>query len=112
MPRRLWAVIGILMGTFLGTLDSSIANVALPTIAADLGGTPAASVWVVNGYQLATAVALLPMAAVGERFGAKRLYLAGLALFTVASLGCTVAPDMGTLVLARVLQGLGGACTS
>jgi DHA2 family multidrug resistance protein-like MFS transporter len=53
MPRRLWAVVGILLGTFLGTLDSSIANIALPTIAANLGATPAGSVWVVNGYQLA-----------------------------------------------------------
>ena len=112
MPARLWAVAGILLGTFLGTLDSSIANVALPTIAADLGGTPAASVWVVNGYQLATAVALLPFATVGERSGAKRLYPAGVLLFTAASLGCAVAPGLGTLISARVVQGLGGACTS
>lgn len=112
MPARLWAVAGILLGTFLGTLDSSIANIALPTIAADLGGTPAASVWVVNGYQLATAVALLPFAAVGERVGAKQLYLAGVLLFTVASLGCAVAPGLDTLISTRVVQGLGGACTS
>ncbi|MFC0389212.1 MFS transporter [Muricoccus vinaceus] len=112
MPRRIWAVAGVLLGTFLGTLDSSIANVALPTIAADLGGTPAASVWVVNGYQLATAIALLPLAAVGERQGAKRLYLAGTLLFTLASLGCALAADLNWLVFARVLQGLGGACSS
>lgn len=112
MPRRLWAVVGILLGTFLGTLDSSIANVALPTISTDLGGTPAEAVWVVTGYQLATAIALLPLATLGERYGAKRLYLFGVVLFTVASLGCTVAPGLGSLVAARVLQGLGGACTS
>ncbi len=112
MPRRLWAVLGILLGTFLGTLDSSIANVALPTIAADLGGTPAASVWVVNGYQLATAVALLPLSAVGERLGAKRLYLIGTAVFTLSSLACAVAPGLGDLVAARFVQGLGGACSS
>jgi DHA2 family multidrug resistance protein-like MFS transporter len=112
MPTRLWAVLGILLGTFLATLDSSIANVALPTIGADLGGTPAGSVWVVNGYQLATAVTLLPMATVGERLGAKRLYLAGLVLFTLASLGCAIAPGLGSLVFARVVQGLGGACLS
>src|SRR3954453_11214409 len=112
MPRRLWAVVGILLGTFLGTLDSSIANIALPTIAANLGATPAGSVWVVNGYQLATAISLLPLAALGERYGAKRLYLAGTLLFTLASLGCTVAPNLGWLVFTRVLQGLGGACTS
>src|SRR3954447_1419579 len=107
MPRRLWAVLGILLGTFLATLDSSIANVALPTIGADLGGTPAGSVWVVNGYQLATAVTLLPMATVGERLGAKRLYLGGLLLFTLASLGCAMAPGLGWLVFARVVAGAG-----
>ena len=112
MPARLWSVIGILLGTFLATLDSSIANVALPTIAADLGGTPAASVWVVNGYQVATAISLLPLAAVGERIGARKLYLGGVLVFTVASVGCAVAPGLGWLVFARVLQGLGGACTS
>jgi DHA2 family multidrug resistance protein-like MFS transporter len=112
MPRRLWAVVGILLGTFLGTLDSSIANIALPTIAANLDATPAGSVWVVNGYQLATAISLLPLAALGERYGAKRLYLAGTLLFTLASLGCTVAPNLGWLVFTRVLQGLGGACSS
>lgn len=112
MPRRLWAVLGVLLGTFLGTLDTSIANVALPTIANDLGGTPAASVWVVNGYQLATAIALLPLASLGERIGARRLYLSGTLIFTIASLGCALAPDLGWLVAARVLQGLGGACSS
>ncbi len=112
MPRRLWAVIAVLLATFLGTLDSSIANVALPTIAADLGGTPAASVWVVTGYQLATAISLLPLATLGERYGARRLYLTGVAVFTVASLFCTVAPGLELLVLARVLQGFGGACSS
>ena len=112
MPRRLLAALGVLLGTFLGTLDSSIANVALPTIAHDLGGTPAASVWVVNGYQLATAIALLPLASLGERVGARRLYLAGTLIFTIASLACALAPNLGGLVAARVLQGLGGACSS
>ena len=112
MPARLWAVAAILLGTFLATLDSSIANVALPTIASDLGGTPAASVWVVNGYQLATAVSLLPLAALGERIGARSLYLGGVLLFTLTSLGCALAPGLDWLVGARVLQGLGGACIS
>lgn len=112
MPQRLWAVIGILLGTFLGTLDSSIANIALPSIAADTGSAPAAAVWVVNGYQLATAVALLPLASIGERVGAKRLYLAGTVVFTAASIGCAAAPGLGSLVFARIVQGLGGACSS
>ena len=111
MPRRLWATVAILLGTFLGTLDSSIANIALPTIATNLQGSPASSVWVVNGYQLAIAVSLLPLAAVGERIGAKPLYLIGAVVFTLASLACTLAPDLGSLVAARVLQGFGGACS-
>ena len=99
-------------GTFLGTLDSSIANVALPTIAENLHGSPAAAVWVVSGYQLAMAIALLPMATIGERIGAKRLYVFGTLVFALASLGCALAPDLAGLVAARVVQGLGGACTS
>ena len=112
MPQRLWAVTAVLLGTFLGSLDSSIANIALPSIAADLGATPAASVWVGNGYQLATAVALLPLATLGERWGAKKLYIAGAVLFGVASLACAAAPGLQSLVFARVWQGLGGACSS
>lgn len=110
-PLR-WASVSILMATFLGNLDASIANVALPAIAADLGSEAAHAVWIVNAYQLAMAVAVLPLAALGERLGYKRLFLAGLALFTVASLLCAAAPSLPLLVAARVLQGLGGACTS
>lgn len=110
MPRRMWAMSAILLGTFLGTLDSSIANVALPTIAENLHGSPAAAVWVVSGYQLAMAIALLPMATIGERIGAKRLYVFGTLVFALASLGCALAPDLAGLVAARVVQGLGGAC--
>ncbi|MCK8787210.1 MFS transporter [Roseomonas sp. NAR14] len=112
MPRRLWAVLAILVGAFLGSLDVAIANIALPTIAADLRASPSAVVWVVNAYQLAIAVSLLPLAALGERIGQKRLYIGGMALFTLASLLCAAAPTLGWLVAARVLQGLGGASSS
>jgi DHA2 family multidrug resistance protein-like MFS transporter len=107
-----WATVAILMATFLGNLDASIANVALPTIASSLGSQPADTVWVVNGYQLAFAVAVLPLASLGERLGYKRLFMAGLTLFTFASTLCALAPTLPLLVAARVLQGLGGACTS
>lgn len=110
-PRR-WATLAILMGTFLGNLDASIANVALPTIAADLQAPAAHAVWIVTAYQLALAVAVLPLASLGEKLGYKRLFLAGLAVFTLASLLCAVAPSLPFLIAARVLQGLGGACTS
>lgn len=112
-PGRLrWASIAILLGTFMGVLDGSIANVALPAIAADLRTAPADAVWVVNAYQLAMAVAVLPLAALGERIGYKRVFVAGLLLFTGASILCAAAPSLPLLIAARVLQGLGGACVS
>ncbi|WP_246182084.1 MFS transporter [Pandoraea capi] len=109
--RRI-AVPSILLGTFLGNLDASIANVALPTIARDLVADPAATVWVVNAYQLIFAMAVLPLAALGEKLGYRRVFLFGVAGFTLASLGCALAPSLSWLVAARVVQGLCGACMS
>lgn len=111
-PRRHLATLAILSGTFLGNLDASIANVALPAIAADLGVQASRAVWVVTAYQLAMAVAVLPLASLGEKYGYKRVFMAGLLVFTVASLLCALAPGLPSLVAARVLQGLGGACVS
>lgn len=109
--RRI-AVPSILLGTFLGNLDASIANVALPTIARDLVADPAATVWVVNAYQLIFAMAVLPLAALGEKLGYRRVFLFGVAGFTLASLACALAPNLSWLVAARVAQGLCGACMS
>ena len=109
IPRRYWAMITMAMVITLAVMDGVIANVALPTIARDLHASPAASIWVVNAYQAAIVVALLPLASLGEIYGYRRVYQAGVALFTVASLTCALAHDMPTLILARVLQGLGGA---
>ncbi len=99
-----------LLGVVLASLDSAIANIALPTIGRDLGASDAATVWVVNSYQLAVAVCLLPAASLGEILGLKRVYGFGLAVFTVASLACALSPTLGALVGARLLQGFGGAC--
>lgn len=99
--------LGIAVG--LATLDTAIANTALPAMALDLNTTPAASVWIVTAYQLAMMVALLPLAALGEIVGYRRIYIWGLVLFTAASLLCAVAWSLPTLVMARFLQGLGGA---
>src|SRR3978361_2560547 len=74
-----------LLGVVLAGLDSAIANIALPTIARDLGATDAATIWVVNSYQLAVTVCLLPAATLGEAWGLKRVYGWGMALFTLAS---------------------------
>jgi DHA2 family multidrug resistance protein-like MFS transporter len=112
MPARRWATLSILLGTFVGNLGASIANVALPSIAADFGAQAAQAIWVVNAYQLAMVIAVLPLASLGEKLGYKRVFMAGLVVFTLASLLCALAPNLDALVAARILQGLGGACVS
>ncbi len=109
LPRRWWAVATIGLAITLAVLDSAIANVALPTIATDLHATPAASIWVVNAYQLAITISLLPCASLGEIYGYQRVYRTGLAVFTLASLGCALSDSLVTLTLARVVQGFGAA---
>lgn len=93
----------------LSVLDGMIVNVALPAIAQNLHVTPSVSIWIVTGYQAAILIALLPLASLGEIIGYRRVYLAGLALFTLSSLFCLLAPSFAFLVAARVLQGLGAA---
>lgn len=93
----------------MSVLDSAIANVALPTIAADLHADPVAATWVVTAYQLAIIMILLPVSALGERLGYTQVYLAGLALFVAMSLACAMAPGLPALATFRFLQGLGAA---
>jgi DHA2 family multidrug resistance protein-like MFS transporter len=109
VPRRYWAVAAIALAITMSVLDSTIVNVALPTIARDFRASSAASIWVINAYQLAILVVLLPLASLGEIVGYRRVSQAGLAVFTLASVGCAFAPDLLTLSLARVIQGLGAA---
>lgn len=108
-PERMWAATALALAVGMATLDTAIANTALPAIALDIHASPAASVWIVNAYQLAMIATLLPFAALGEVMGYRRIYLIGITLFTVASLGCAVAWSLPTLVGARVLQGLGAS---
>lgn len=107
VPRRYWSVLTIWMAMAMSVLDGSIANVALPTIGRELGASPAASIWIVNAYQLAITVSLLPLAALGDRLGYRRVYVAGLSVFTVGSLACALSDTLPELTAARVLQGLG-----
>lgn len=109
LPRRYWAVLTIAIGLIMAVMDGAIANVALPTIARDLNASPAFSIWIVNGYQLAITISLLPLASLGEIFGYRRVYLAGLALFTLASLLCALSDSLTGLAIARVIQGFGAA---
>jgi DHA2 family multidrug resistance protein-like MFS transporter len=99
----------ICLGLVLTTLDSVIANIALPAIVADLHTTPSATVWAVTAYQLAVTVCILPFAKLGEMLGFRRVYMAGLVVFGLASAGCALAPNLPVLVVARALQGAGGA---
>ncbi|HEX2941503.1 MAG TPA: MFS transporter [Rhodopila sp.] len=109
MPQRLWAIMTIALGLTLAVLDGGIANVALPTIAQEVNTSAANSIWVVNAYQLAVTVSLLPLSSLGEIYGYRRIYQAGLVLFTFSSLACALSSSLLTLILARMLQGFGAA---
>ena len=99
----------IMIAVALATLDTAIANTALPSIAADLHATPAASVWVINAYQLAMVATLLPFATLGGILGHRRVYIGGVTLFIAASVVCALAWSLPSLAAARVLQGIGAS---
>jgi DHA2 family multidrug resistance protein-like MFS transporter len=109
VPARYWSAATIWLGITMAVIDSAIANVALPTIAHDLSAAPAESIWVVNAYQLSIVVSLLPLAALGEQIGYRRVYLGGVTLFTLASLGCTLVHSLDALSVMRGIQGFGAA---
>jgi DHA2 family multidrug resistance protein-like MFS transporter len=109
-PRERWrAMLAVAIAVAMSVLVTSIANIALPTIARDMGATPGASIWVVNAYQLAVTVTLLPFASMGDIYGHRRIYIWGLVVYTAASLLCALAPSLPVLVIGRVVQGFGGA---
>jgi DHA2 family multidrug resistance protein-like MFS transporter len=108
-PARYWAYATIVIGLTLAVMDSTVANVALPTIAAKFHATPAQSIEIVSAYQLAIVLLLLPLAALGDIYGYRRVYVAGVSVFTLASLACALSNSIGTLTAARVLQGAGAA---
>jgi len=93
----------------MAVLDGSIANVALPTIARELGASAATSIWIINAYQLAITALLLPLAALGDRIGYRRVYLPGLAIFILGSIACALAHTLALLIGARIFQGIGAA---
>ncbi|GKS76577.1 MFS transporter [Acidovorax sp. SUPP950] len=106
---RARAMLVIILGLAVAVLDGSIVNLALPGIARELNAGAAQAIWVVNAYQIATLVMLLPLASLGERIGYRRVYLLGMALFAVSSLGAMLATSLPALVVARAVQGLGAA---
>jgi DHA2 family multidrug resistance protein-like MFS transporter len=108
-PQRAWAVAAVALGLIMAVLDGAIANVALPTIAADVHVSPHDSVSIINAYQIAVIVLLLPLASLGEIYGYKRIFQIGVVVFTCASLACALSTTLGQLTLARVVQGCGAA---
>jgi DHA2 family multidrug resistance protein-like MFS transporter len=109
IERRRFAIAAIAIGTVMAVLDGTITNVALPTISRELQADAASSVWVVNAYQVIVTMAILPFSSLGDAIGYRKVYVAGLALFTLGSLLCAASTSLLALVLARVLQGVGGA---
>jgi MFS family permease len=109
-PRhRGWTLAIVSIGLFMVVLDNLVVNVALPSIHHDLGGSIQALEWTVSAYVLAYAVLLLTGSALGDRFGRKRMFIAGIALFTLSSAAGALAPSTALLIAARASQGVGAA---
>ena len=107
--RRGMAALALALGLMLAVLDATMINVGLPSIAESLNESASTVVWVVNAYSLTVAMTLLPMAAIGERIGFKRLFRYGLITFVLAALASALAPNLPTLLISRIFQGLGGS---
>ncbi|MEO7276513.1 MAG: MFS transporter [Sphingomicrobium sp.] len=110
VPRRYWSAASVWLSLAMAVLDGAVANVALPTMATQLGASPASSVWIINAYQLTITILLLPLAALGDRLGYKRVYMPGVVLFTLGSLACALSGTLPLLIAARAFQGIGAAC--
>ncbi|HEY4439460.1 MAG TPA: MFS transporter [Candidatus Elarobacter sp.] len=109
LPRRRIAFAAIALGIIMSTLDGSIANTALPTIARELHASPSESIWVVNGFQLAVTASLLTCASLGDLVGGARVYRFGTVLFILGSLACALSRTLPVLIASRAVQGLGAA---
>ena len=107
--RRWWILLATVLGSGIAFLDATVVNVALPTLGAELGASVAGLQWILNAYTLTLASLILIGGSLGDRFGRRRVFLAGVIWFAAASLLCALAPTAGWLVAARALQGVGGA---
>lgn len=107
--QRIPAIVTVVLAVAIAVMDGSIANLALPSIARDMNASAPQAIWIINSYQIAMAICLLPLASLGEVIGYRRIYMTGLALFTVASLTCGLSDTLWQLSLSRVLQGIGAA---
>ncbi|WP_447554186.1 MFS transporter [Vreelandella sp. EE22] len=110
-PERALAVLALVAGTLMAVVDTTMINLALPTIAADLGASASRSVWITNIFQVVCAAFLLVFAGLSELITRRRLYLLGLSTFVVASFGAALSRNLETLLVFRAFQGLGAAAT-
>lgn len=108
-PQGRWVLATAVLGSAMVFVDGTVVNVALPHVGRDLHASLSGLTWTVNGYTLTLASLILLGGSLGDRFGRKRVFVVGVAWFALASLLCGLAPDVGTLVAARALQGVGGA---
>src|ERR1700690_825067 len=99
----------VVAAVFMSNLDLWIVNVALPAIDHGLGGSLSSLSWVLNAYAVGLAALLIPAGRLGDRIGQRQVFLGGVAIFTIASAVCALAPDLGVLVAARVAQAIGAA---
>src|ERR1700743_1200949 len=107
--RKAWTLGLVSVGLFMVVLDNLVVNVALPSIKDDFGASVQSLEWTVNAYVLAYGVLLLTGAALGDRFGRRRMFVTGIALFTAASAAAALAPDTDLLIAARAIQGAAAA---
>ena len=107
--RQTWILVLASLASFMVSLDALVVTTALTTIRRDLGVSIEALEWTVNAYTLSFAVLLIPAAALGDRFGRRRMFVAGLLLFVGASAACALAHTIGWLIAARTIQGCGAA---
>ena len=108
-PRKWWILVAVSIGMFMGLLDVTIVNIAMPAIITDLHTTVAQASWVISAYSLVLAVCFLSMGRIADRYGQKRVFMFGLVTFTLFSLLCGFAPDINWLIAFRAGQGIGGA---
>ncbi|MFR9500388.1 MAG: MFS transporter [Rikenellaceae bacterium] len=109
MPNRIFAAAAVMLAVGMGVLDGVIINIALPTICDGLFVSASHSIWIVNAYQISVIVSLLPLSALGDFVGYRKIYIGGICLFTLTSIGCALSWSFASLVSFRVLQGIGAS---
>jgi MFS family permease len=107
--QRPWVLATTILGSGMAFIDGSVVNVALPAIQADLASSVAGAQWITNAYMLTLAALILVGGAAGDRFGRRLVFAGGIIVFTAASVACGLAPDITVLIVARGVQGVGGA---